>query len=333
MRAAIRHGHSVDWPCEGRVVVRREAVRFHGDIPPGAGTEHAQRRLVFEPEPPNQVEIARLTYTHRGMGWIDGHLDRRACFEEIGPRHLLDLPGAPRFVFDEATVLQSQTPRTYGDWCSEHLPSLSRAVIDKTLVEPLLLPAWWLQRPYVQRDLAVLGIRAESVTSTVLIRTATVLQKVRPGHYWGLHEAEKVRHALRIAPQPSRPGSAIYLSRKGERGEGLVRAIDNDLVEDAMHTAGVTVARTARRTQASFAALASEADTVFFDHGSALYNMLAWRPRRIVELYSPEYWDSSFLFFSHSLSLSDYHVWQIDGTTSVASLVERIERLRAVPPT
>lgn len=328
MRTAAQRGHNLAWPCDGRAVIQAEPVPFRGDVPSGAGVDHHQRRLRFDPPPEARVELGEVTYTALGMAWVEGRLDRRACFEDIGPRHLWLRPGAPSDRLDRATLLQSQTPRTYGDWVSEHVPQLARALEGKTQTSPLLLPAWWHAKPYVQRDLKAMGIVALPVNAPVKIARADVLQKTRPGHYWTSPEAMIVRRTLWNEPSPCDSGTAIYLSRRGERGEGPQRSIDNELTEAAMAQAGVTVVRTAGRTSEDWQRLAPQAETVFADHGSALYNVLGWRSRRIVELFSPNYWDSAFLFLADGIGLCDYHLWRIDTATSVASLASRITSLR-----
>jgi hypothetical protein len=60
--------------------------------------------------------------------------------------------------------------------------------------------------------------------------------------------------------------------------------------------------------------------------------MLNWQPRRIVEFFPPDYWDSAFLFLAESLGIHDYHLWQIDAATSIDALAQRAATLMAEPP-
>ncbi len=331
VRFAKKAGRFRDWNPGERRTLRAEPVVFRGDIPSMAGQEFNQYRLVLEHRPPLITEAAGVVYTARGMAWIDGVLERRFSFQEVGLRHILEGPGAPRRVYPAASILQSQTPCTYGDWVSEHLAALALAVTNAKIVEPLLLPGWWFAKPYVQRDLATLGIRAEPVDATVRIAQAQVVNKTRHGHYWIRDEVDAVVAAMHIERRPCEPGSALYLSRKGEKGEGPKRTINNDLTEAAMERAGVKVVRTVGLDRAAYIALAGNAETVFADHGSASYNMMYWQSRRFVELFAPDYWESAFLFLADCLGIHDYHLLKIDPQGTVEPLAARIEALRAEP--
>lgn len=328
-------GRYADWDPGERLTRQADAAWFKGDIPPMAGTESNQYRLVYSKPQPLITHANDVTYTIQGMAWLGGRLERRFSFQEIGLRQICEAPGGERRVYARGSILQSQTPCTYGDWVSEHLAALALALTAGQFVEPLLLPGYWFEKPYVSRDLATLGVRAEGLVETVRIEHATVINKTRISHYWVRPEVEAVIAAMRIEPRESRRGTAIYLSRRGEKGEGpRKREIDNALIEDALQAAGVEIVRTAGLRQDQYIALASGAETVFADHGSAMYNMLHWKTRRVVELFSPDYWDSSFLFFADSLGIHDYHLWQIDASTTLDALTKRARELlcQAVGP-
>ena len=330
-RLATTIGRYHDWRPEERLTRQTDVVGFRGDVPAMAGREPNQRRLVLENPPPLITQARRVLYTPKGMAWIDGSLERRFSFEEIGLRQIADSPGRPGRRYAEASVLQSQTPRTYGDWVSEHLASLSLATVEQRIVEPLLLPAWWYAKPYVRRDLERLRVRAEPVASTARIDDAQVINKTRFAHYWVRREVDAILAAMRIERRPCRPGSALYLSRKGERGEGPQRTLNNVVTERAMEEAGVKVVRTALVGLDDYLRLADDAETVFADHGSASYNVMHWQTRRFVEFFAPTYWESAFLFLTDCLGIRDYHLWRIDPDATVARLASRIAALRAEP--
>jgi capsular polysaccharide biosynthesis protein len=311
--------------------VQAEPVSFEGDLPPSAGREMNQYRLVFAEPPPLISEVDDVTYTDSGLAWSRGRLERRYSLQEIGLRQVLETPQRPTARYERGTLLQSQTPRTYGDWMSEHVASLAKALIAGRLVEPLVLPSWWYAKPYVQRDLRRLAIRAVAVNGAASIERATIINKTRPGHWWTREEAEAVRAAMKIVPIATDVGSALYLSRSGFVGEGPQRRIDNDLIEAAMAAAGIQVVRTAGLSLEGYLAHAASAETVFFDHGSAIYNMLHWQTRRLVELFTPAYWDASFLIFADALGINDYHVWGVDSETTVDGLAQRIAGVMAKP--
>ena len=119
---------------------------------------------------------------------------------------------------------------------------------------------------------------------------------------------------------------------KRRAGRGAKRELNNAVVEIAMRAAGVRVVRTLGLAQADYLALTDSAESLFADHGSAIYNMMFWQTRRVVELFSPEYWDASFLCFAAALGINDYHVWQINAATSAESVQRRIDSLMTQPP-
>ena len=316
------------WHPEEMATRQVEPVYFNGDIPRMAGREPNQYRVVLAKKRPLMAEASNVVYTPLGMAWVKGTLQRKYSFQEVGPRHVLLQPFAASKRLSAATILQAQTPCTYGDWMSEHVASLARAK-EIGIVEPLLLPGTWQRKPYVKRDLAALGIQSEPVDENIRIDRAVVINKTRAGHYWTVEEVEAVMREMKIYPQPVTKGSAVYLSRFGEKGEGPQRQINNDVTEAAMAAAGVRVVRTKDCDQEAFKALSIDAETVFFDHGSAGYNLMYWQTSRVVELFAPNYWESAFLFLADCLGIHDYSLWQIPPDASVAELTSRINRLRA----
>jgi len=324
-------GYYRNWSRDERRFSRREAVNFSGEIPPMAGTEFNQYRLKYD-IPRNVIGSAsNVIYTAKGMGWVNGRLERRLSFQEVNLKHLLDKPSRPARRLERGTILQAQTPKTFGDWMSEHVSSLAIALNRLGTLDPLILPSHWLAKPYVKRDLARLGIEAIAIDEPVEIAQATVLSKTRPGHYWTAAETDNLRKALKVAPKPARPGSAIYLSRLGEKGEGPQRQMNNMLIEAAMTAAGVSIIRTAGCSLEEYLAAAGNAETVFADHGSAMYNLVYWQTKRVVELHSPDYWDGSFLMFADGLGIHDYHVWMVGETMTVDALRDRAAYLLEKP--
>ncbi len=330
---AKRTGRLKDWDERERTTRHAEVVCFEGDIPPNAGAERNQRRLVLASPPPLVTHAQNVLYTPNGMAWVDGTLERRFSFAYVGARDVLAKPRRAARTLPRASVLQSETPYTFGDWMSEHVATLAQAHLAGRIVEPLLLPARWFAKPYVRRDLAAMRIRAESVDATVRIDAATVLNKRRHSHFWAQAEVDAVMTAMAIARRPCARGSALYISRRGQRSEGLQRSVDNEATETAMTASGVKVVRTTGLGPADYMALAEHAETLFFDHGSAGDNLMYWQTRRVVELFRPHpnYWDPSFLFLADCLGIHDYHLWQIGPETTVAALTARIAALRARP--
>ena len=333
VRLAKLTGRLNDWDVGERSTKQTDIVSFNGDIPPGAGSERNQRRLVLANPPPLICRARNVLYTSSGMAWVGGSLERRYSFQEVGARHVIEKPRRTTRKVAVASILQSETPFTYGDWMSEHVAALAQALLAGSLVEPLLLPPRWFAKPYVQRDLAVMGIRSQSVEATLLIEEATVINKRRHSHFWARPEVDAVMAAMRFVRRPCLPGSALYLSRKGQHAEGQQRSVDNEVTEPAMEACGVEVVRTSGLGPDDYVKLADHAETLFFDHGSAGDNLMHWQTRRVVELFRPHpnYWDPSFLFLSDCLAIRDYNLWQITPETTVADLARRINELRSRP--
>jgi len=325
-------GRYAYWGRQEDRMEQAQEVWFQGDCPRSTGLQHFVRRVIYTHPHPVITHAEKLTYTPSGMAWVNGRLERRYSFRDPSLRDIWLPVGRAKKKYEQATILQSQTPCTYGDWMSEHVCSLARALAAGGVVEPLfLIPEKWFIKPYVKRDLELLGVRAEGVRETVWIRHATVLNKTRSGHHWVPEEAQAVLRALKIDPPECKPGSALYLSRFDEKGEGPRREIRNTITEAAMAAAGVRIVRTAGRTLEEYKQLAAEAETVFADHGAACYNMIYWRPSRMVEFFPPDYWDPSFLFLADSLGIRDYHLWRIDEKTTVEGLTRRIEQWMSAP--
>ncbi len=294
-----------------RRCVQREAVEFCGDIPLDAGSEHNQYRLEFEMPRPAQTEVDRLLYTPRGMAWVEGTLYERYSLQEPAVKDLLTKPSATRCkLLPQGTVVQVETPYTYGDWVSEHLVCLSRAM---PIASPLVMPSYMMDKFYVRRDLALLGIETVTVEQAVVIQKATVLHKTRHSHYWTASEAEAYRNAFGIKPVKPRPGSMLYLSRAGEHSEAQNRFYPSELVGDIMKELGATVVLARNTTYEEYHALGEEAETVVADHGAAMCNLLLWNTKNAIELISDRWWTSCFLFLAKALGISNYALVRVDN--------------------
>jgi hypothetical protein len=331
LKGASFVGRYSDWTAAERQQKRLDAVAFKGDIPAGAGSEYNQYRVGYVKHRPLVTIASDVLYSSVGMAWAGKRLERRYSFRDVGLRELFERPESAGSQFVEATLLQAQTPYTFGDWVSEHLPLISAALEQGAVVEPLLLPAYWNSKSYVKRDLLMLGLRAVSVSEPTRIDRAVVLNKTRPGHYWTRQEVDAVLRAMRMSRPLANVGSAVYLSRFGQRGEGPRRQINNLVTEAAMALAGVRVVRTASYAYQDYLDLAMDAETVFADHGGALGNIMHWRTKRVIEFFAPNFWTSAFLFLADSLGIYDYHLWQIDMFTTVDVLAERVRKLLNTP--
>ena len=66
-----------------------------GDLPPTAGAEMNEYRLIYSIPRPLVTLANRVIYTERGMAWVNGRLERRYSFQEVGLKQILSRPGPP----------------------------------------------------------------------------------------------------------------------------------------------------------------------------------------------------------------------------------------------
>lgn len=294
--------------------VRCEALPYIGDVPANStGDEqcHVRYRHDFEVPREPRVSVRDLLYTDRGMAWVDGSLHQRYSVQ--APRVMdLALRSLPRHasVLDRATIIHSYSPYTYGDWFLEHLSTLFLA---GRIDSPLLLPRFILEREYVRRDLALLGLEAIPVDSPMLIREAVVLQKTIVSCHWTTREAAACRQAYRVEPVEARPGSIIYLCREGESAASVNRTHPHQLLVAVMEDLGIRVVRAASTTFEEYRSLATSAETVIADHGAAMCNLAFWGTKNVVELYSNTWWSAYFVFLGKALGVSNYALVSTDG--------------------
>ena len=249
-------------------------------------TPISKRDAVLNWKRPKVEEVENLIVTPSGAGWKDGVLFEKYSASKPGLRSLI-APPAPQRSIAEAYVIQSEHTDTFGDWMSEYLAPLSRL---GDITKPVLLPASMASRTYVKRDAARLGVQFISANGPILIEKARVIRQTKYIRYWAESEVKDLRDFLNIKPVEPAPGSIIYLSRQGESSEVAARSHPHAVIEKAVRAAGGRVLRTAETSLDDYLAAASAAETVVFDHGSAGYNMIYWRPKRVIELVSDAWW-------------------------------------------
>jgi hypothetical protein len=292
-------------------VVRREAVEFVGDIPAHAGLEPTHHREEFR-IPRTSVEVEDLLYTPEGLGLVDGSISERYSLRQPSMKELLWRPSkASAVVLERATVVQAQYTLTYGDWILEHLLSLARSW---PIRPPLLMPNAFMDRSYVRRDLALLGIEVVTVERPVLIRKALVLPQYLPRvHSWSRDDVAALRLVFGIEPITARRGSLIYLSREGENDVANPRGYPSELTARIVTDLGARVVLARRTTYQDYRALANEAETVIADHGSAMCNLLFWNTRTVLELFNDSWWNGYFLCYGKALGVENYALIRTNG--------------------
>ena len=306
----------------------RHAAMFHGDIPTthrssGIGeilnppSSRAPTNFVVHEDwaekPVARREISGVVYTPDGLAFqgravdLDLSTSRYMSVGQLLKRQALwNLE-----TVNEGTIVAAEHPNTYGDWISEHMKSLALA---GKIREPLLLPARFANRAYVGEGLTRLRIAWKIVDRPVLIRSATALLKRRPINLWTANEVQAYRARLGIASMQPQPRSLIYLSRSGVVSEQRQadRMYPSAEIARIVERAGGRVVLTGRTTSNEFRSLAAEAETVIADHGAAVFNLLEWNTRHVVEIAANNWWSSCFVFLSASLGADSHGVIAAD---------------------
>lgn len=306
---AIAIGRYRPIPPAERVTTPTKPVTFKGDAPLKIRNgRREQIKLDFKiPRPPFET-VENLVLTPAGDGWVGGALYERYSATTPGPKRLLHRP-RPAQTVDQGIFVQSHHTVTFGDWNSEYLATLG--LLDK-IDAPLYLPQNLASRPYVRRDMARLGVDARPIATPTLIKNAKVVRQRKYIRYWTPKDIEAFAAFIKAAPPEPRPGSILYLSRHGERSEVLNRTHPNLAIEDVVNKRGGRVLRTAETSLEDYLSAAAAAETLLFDHGSAAYNMIHWRPRRIIEFASDTHWMNSFLMFADAMGVEDYTIIRSD---------------------
>ena len=291
-------------PLSEKETVSGELAPFKGDLPLSAGDEFGQRRMTFVTARPVFEEVENLLVTPRGGGWKDGVLFEKYSAQKPGLRMLM-ASRQPARTAPEGFFIQSEHVDTFGDWMGEYLVPLAQL---SRIDAPVFLPAALAAKGYVQRDGARLGVDFVGIDKPLLIKRAKVMRQNRFVRYWLPAQASALRVLLKVDPVSPAPGSLLYLSRYGERSEVADRTHPNLMLEEQVRARGGTVLRTADASLEDYLMAGEQAETLLYDHGSAAYNMVYWRPRRIIEFASDDWWMSSFLFFANASGVRDYTI-------------------------
>ncbi len=312
-------GHYQPISPEDMAFVLERVITFKGDSPRQiAGGAHEQGRMVFRNLRPTMEEVKDLVVTPLGAAWLGRTLYERYSSSRPGLRMFLSR-GQVGKVYPSGYFIQSGHRDTYGDWVSEYLGALARA---GDINAPLFLPADLAEKSYVKRDLAALNIDYIAVDHSIKIESAKVLRQRKHFVHFSPKDIDDLRALLKITPQSPRPGSIVYLSRRGEGSEVAVRHHPNEVVEKIVTERGGRVLLTKSTSREEYQHACVDAETVIFDHGSAMYNALGWRPKRVITLVSDAWWDNAFLMFSDALGVDDITIIRGDlGDAHVEALL------------
>lgn len=294
--------------------VKGAPASFLGDIPVGAGDERLQHHREYKIKRQDRLSVQDVLYTDRGMAWTNGRLNQRYSIRRPSPSEVWMRPKARDVEkIHQGTIVQSQYSNTWGDWVSEHLLILSK---HRDFVAPLLIPETLYRRSYVVRDLNLLGLDVLPVRAPILVENALILNKTNFQLYWSAHETEAIRNALNVDPPAPAPGSLLYLSREDVQSElDVVRKFPHAAVSQLVHERGGMVVRTGEMSYEQTINLAANAETVIADHGAALCNLLFWRPKRVIELVTDNWWNNCFLFLAKAVDVQEFVVLRSDHRT------------------
>ena len=292
-------------PSDEKEIILTEKLFFKGDAPQQiASGANEQGRMAFRKPRPVWEAVDDLIVTPKGGGWVAGRFYECCSACEPGLRLLFE-DHKPTASVDKAYVAQSAHKDTYGDWVSEYLCAIARAY---PLDAPLLLPVELAQKDFVRRDLATLGVAWRPVEAPVKIRRAKVLRQQKFFVHFPPTDEAVLRRLFPAQAIAARPGGVVYLSRRGERSDVADRQYPSEVIEEVVRTLGGRVIRTAEASREDYAAAANDAETVIFDHGSAIYNAISWPVQRMIEVASDSWWNNSFLMMAHAVGLDDYTI-------------------------
>ncbi|WDI32649.1 hypothetical protein PUV54_05495 [Hyphococcus flavus] len=298
-----------------------QKIHFSGDAPVQIESRACEQgRMVFARERPESEDVKNLVVTPNGGGWVGSRCYERYSASAPGLRVLLG-HRSPAEAYETGYWVQSAHKDTYGDWVSEYLSAIIR---HEPLNAPLFLPAELASRPYVCRDLARLAVDFVSVDRPMKIKNATVLRQQKYFVHFRRRDVAALRKVFAPPCEPPSPGSLVYLSRYGEVSEVADRQYPNEIVERVVADCGGRVIRTADAHPETYRAAALEADTVVFDHGSAFYNALGWRPRKVIEIVSDGWWNNAFVMLADAMGIEDYTIIRGDlGDRHVAGRLKQ----------
>ncbi|WP_375201303.1 hypothetical protein [Hyphococcus sp.] len=286
-----------------------------------SGDKPEQRRLIYTQPRPESECIENLLYTAEGMGVAGGRIVERYSVRAPSLPEILKTPKAPARRIAQGTVIETETPYTYGDWVGDVICSL---VCAERIDGPVVMPAFLAEKPYVKRDLAALGLAMEVAEAPVLIEQATILRKRIPSYYWSEKEVAAYRKAFHLTPPPAREGSITYLGRFGTVSESVQREYPTEETAAIVQSLGGAVFDTRKASPEMFDNMAADMETVIADQGSAIFGVMHWRTKNLIELTRRDWWHSANLFIAKGAGVENYAVIAVDDLDEGA-LRARIE--------
>jgi hypothetical protein len=131
------------------------------------------------------------------------------------------------------------------------------------------------------------------------------------------------RNAFKFHPAAAAQGSISYLGRFGTVSESVQRRYPSELVADVVRSLGGVVFDARQADPRRFEDLAETTETVIADQGSALFGVMQWRTRSVIELAHSWWWHNANLFIANGAGVENYAVIHLDET-SESQLGDRI---------
>ncbi len=301
---------------------RAERACVQADEIAVAGDRRPQRRLVYETPRPEFIDVPDVAYTPDGLAVHRGRYVARCSIRPPSTVEILKTPkAAPSKNIAAGTLVECETPYTYGDWVGDYVLSL---VTQNSLIPPLLLPAFLAKKAYVIRDVEALGVPYTVIDEPVRIEQARILRKRVPSYYWGPEQVDAYRERFRLSPPPARPGSLVYLGRFNTISEAAQRDYPSEATARIVSSLGGEVFDTSHASPAKFDQLAAGMETVIADQGSALFGVMHSRTRNIIELAQDDWWHNANLFIANGSGVANYAVIHVYNKTE-ADIRRRIE--------
>lgn len=257
--------------------------------------------MAFRSAPPQCENVENLVTTPLGGGWLSGKLHQRYSAGVPGIRMLTE-DRTPKRIIDSGYVVQSAHHDTYGDWVSEYLCPVVRAL---PLNAPLFLPRRLSAQGYVRRDLKEWGVDWKPVEHPLQITHAKVLRQQKYFVHFPREDAALLHRLWPRSAKPARPGGIVYLSRRGDLSQVAHRTYPSALIEALVEARGGRILLTATASKADYEMAAEFSETLIFDHGSAIYNTIGWPVRRIVEIVNDGWWNNAFLMLADAIGIQD----------------------------
>ena len=318
-RALANAGRWTPRSTAEKAALQTETLTLVGDKP-------AQRRLVYQTPRPASEVISNLIYTPEGMAVVEGRITERFSVRAPSIPEILKTPRHAATELVAGTIVEAETPYTYGDWVGDFICALVTA---EKIVEPLVLPAFLAEKPYVMRDVKALRLSFTVATEHLRIGGATILRKCLPSYYWSNREVAAYRRAFEINPPKPENGSITYLGRFGAISESVQREYPTETVAKIIDSVGGSVFDAREAAPEKFNEIATRTETIIADQGSALFGVMHWQTKNVIELTRRDWWHSANLFIANGSGVQNYAVIAVDGLTEEA-LRARIEgHLRA----